>query len=497
MERKGSITVFLALILSLMLSLVCTSIESVRMAAARTQILNSLDIGLFSLFGQFDKTLFQEFDLFFLDGSCGGGTLNFASVYDNMEAYIKPVLKQNSQKLSLEQGGFTGYRLATDDEGEVFYHQVVQYMRDTLGSQGVQLLLEKLRSNETNMKKAEQAGTEAEKRNSLESYEAEMNSAAQNSQAAQAEAEKKAEETGNGALSGISPEFTDGQRPAEVANPIHTIRQIRKMGILDLVLPAGTVVSDQSVSKKTLVSGRKLQQGMTMPDERTVDSSYSSRVLFMQYMVENLGDFRQPASQGLKYQTEYLIQGKLNDRDNLTGIAKKLLLIREGVNFTYLLADSTKRMQAETLALTIASTFLLPPAAAVIEAALLLCWSFAESILDVRELFAGGKVPLVKSAESWQLSLGNLPYLLEGLDTLRHGTDEGMDYEEYLQVMMLTQNKANLLKRGMDMIEASVRSKSGRENFRLDSCIEAVEVSMDVKANRRKVFTVTKQYCYN
>ena len=40
--KKGSITIFLALILSLVLSLVCASIESVRMAAARTQILNSM-----------------------------------------------------------------------------------------------------------------------------------------------------------------------------------------------------------------------------------------------------------------------------------------------------------------------------------------------------------------------------------------------------------------------------------------------------------------------
>lgn len=45
--KKGSITIFLALILSLVLSLVCASIESVRMAAARTQILNSMDIGLY------------------------------------------------------------------------------------------------------------------------------------------------------------------------------------------------------------------------------------------------------------------------------------------------------------------------------------------------------------------------------------------------------------------------------------------------------------------
>ena len=43
MEKKGSITVFLALILSLLLSLVATRFHSVQAGAARTQFLNSLD----------------------------------------------------------------------------------------------------------------------------------------------------------------------------------------------------------------------------------------------------------------------------------------------------------------------------------------------------------------------------------------------------------------------------------------------------------------------
>ena len=96
MKKQGSVTVFLTLILSLMLSLVCTSIESVRMAAARTQILAGMDIGLYSLFGQYDRTLLKEYDLFLLDGSWGGEQLNMASVYDNLESYMKPVLKQNN-----------------------------------------------------------------------------------------------------------------------------------------------------------------------------------------------------------------------------------------------------------------------------------------------------------------------------------------------------------------------------------------------------------------
>lgn len=139
--KKGSITIFLALILSLILSLVCASIESVRMAAARTQILNSMDIGLYSLFGQYDRTLLKDYDLFALYAG-GKEELDMASVYDNFQSYMKPVLKQNSQKLNLLQGGLNGYQLLTDGNGEVFYQQAVKNMRETLEVRGYRSFLE-------------------------------------------------------------------------------------------------------------------------------------------------------------------------------------------------------------------------------------------------------------------------------------------------------------------------------------------------------------------
>lgn len=193
---------------------------------------------------------------------------------------------------------------------------------------------------------------------------------------------------------------------------------------------------------------------------------------------------------------EYILFGKDTDLDNLKSMANKLLLIREGVNMAAILADSVKRAQVQTLAAAIASAFLVPPATAAIEAALMLCWAFAESILDVRELFAGGKVSLVKSAQEWQLSLENLQNLLDGLDSIRKGSSSGMDYEDYLQVMLLTQSKGQKLMRGMDMLEFNIQKKLGRENFYLDSCIVALEAQLEVKANQLKTFTVTKQYSY-
>lgn len=489
MVKRGSITVFLALILSLVTALVCTGIESVRMAAARTQILNGTDIGLYSLFGQFDREMLKDYDLFLLDGSCGEGSLDLASVYDNFSSYIKPVLKQNSQKLSVVQGGFSAYRLLTDEGGEPFYNQVVQYMKETLGSQGVSLLLDKMKDRKEKTDQAEQAGQQAENGDIIENYDAEMEENNRKNEEALAEPEKNPE----------GGELEDGDNvtapPQKVVNPISIIRRIRKMGILELVIPGNKGVYDGQVQAGTLLSRREKQKGMPMYEPEKTDTSYTSQILFQQYLMEKLGNYSAPGKGALKYQTEYILGGKTGDIENLKSVAGRLLLIREGVNMVHLVSDGTKRAQAAGLASAIASAFLIPPATGVIEAALLLCWAFGESILDVRELFDGGKVPLVKSTADWQLSLENLPELLNGLDSVRRGSEDGMSYEDYLQVLLLGVSREEKITRAMDMIELCVREK-GRKNFRMDSCIVAAEISVDVKANKRKVFNVTRAYGY-
>lgn len=489
MVKRGSITVFLALILSLVTALVCTGIESVRMAAARTQILNGADIGLYSLFGQFDREMLKDYDLFLLDGSCGEGSLDLASVYDNFSSYMKPVLKQNSQKLSVVQGGFSAYRLLTDERGEPFYNQVVQYMKETLGSQGVSLLLDKMKDRKEKTEQAEQAGQQAENGDIIENYDAEMEENNRKNEEALAEAEKNPE---GGEL---EDEDNVTAPPQKVVNPISIIRRIRKMGILELVIPGNKGVYDGQVQAGTLLSRREKQKGMPMYEPEKTDTSYTSQILFQQYLMEKLGNYSAPGQGGLKYQTEYILSGKTGDIENLKSVARRLLLIREGVNMVHLVSDGTKRAQAAGLASAIASAFLIPPATGVIEAALLLCWAFGESILDVRELFDGGKVPLVKSASDWQLSLENLPELLNGLDSIRRGSEDGMSYEDYLQVLLLGVSREEKITRAMDMIELCVREK-GRKNFRMDSCIVAAEISVDVKANKRKVFNVTRAYGY-
>lgn len=345
--------------------------------------------------------------------------------------------------------------------------------------------MDKVRDRERKVQEAEEKGRQAETGDSLSSYDSEMDSAAQKSQ------EAAAENTENGIQTEVP------QLPAKpVKNPITVIRRIMKMGILELVIPGANGISSNEVEKNTFVSERNLQQGLPVYDGFTAENSYTSGILYQQYLMNKLGNYRKPAESGLRYQIEYILNGKNNDIDNLKSTAKKLLLVREGVNFACLAGDGTKRAEAEALALAIASGFLVPPASSAIAAAIMFCWAFAESVLDVRELFDGGKVPLVKTGADWQLSLENLPYLLDGLDSERRNSEGGMSYEDYLQVFLMAVSKKNKVMRAMDMVELTMRTAGGRPSFRLDSCITAIEASVDVEANRKKIFNVTRQYCY-
>ena len=110
---------------------------------------------------------------------------------------MKPVLKQNSQKLELHQSGLTGYRLLTDECGEVFYQQIVQYMQETLGSQGgtapsqQKCLIEREKTEEADLK-----AKQAETGGSIDRYDSEMNQASQKSRQAAQEAENRQQQEG-------------------------------------------------------------------------------------------------------------------------------------------------------------------------------------------------------------------------------------------------------------------------------------------------------------
>ncbi|MDO4519044.1 MAG: DUF5702 domain-containing protein [Eubacteriales bacterium] len=500
--KRGSITVFLALILSIVLVLTTACMESAKMAAARTQILNGADLGLYSLFGHYDRTMLEDYDLFLLYAGGNNGEVNLAEVYKVFEKYMKPVLKQNSQKLSMQQGGISGYQLLTDQNGEVFYQQIVQYMKDTLPEQGITLLLNKMEKNTQKTKRAEEIGEEAEQEDTIEKYEQEMQTAEEKSQELAEELQQNdtkeefqdnPQDDWQGNSEEKSMEMDDVER---IKNPIPAMKRLRKMSVLGLVLPENKSVSGKKVEKGKLLSVRTRNQGFQMALKNGPDYTPNSMLLYQTYLVDKLGNYSQTKKGALDYELEYILFGKDSDYENLSKVANRLLIIREGVNLTHILSDAGKKAEVHALAAAIASTFLVPPASAAIEGALCLCWAFAESVLDVRNLFDGKKAAVIKTNENWQLSLEQLGELLSGLDTLRKEEKTGLSYEDYLQILLWTESKNTKVIRGMEMIECDMREKLNSEQFGLDQCVCGLGISVKVKANNRKTYIVKREFRY-
>ncbi len=485
-RKNGSVTIFLALIMSLMVALVAGCLVSVQQASARVQIANAADIGLYSLFAQYDSCLLEEFQLFYLDGGFQNGELNLGKVYDTVAEYMEPVLNQNYQRLTLESGGITGYRLATDNQGQSFRDQAIAYMKETLGTQGIQLLLNKVERGSEHVQEQQSTKENAQQGNRLEDYDRALENATGNVQEVEGEG---ATESG-GEVEAVIP-----VEPVE--NPIDTIREIQSMGILELVLSNPSEVSQKQTEVSLLVSNRQLQTGMGIFEGMATETWSSDRILFQEYILQQVGNYTRPVSDGvLSYPLEYIIGKHGSDVENLKSVAHRLLLIREGINFVYLLGDGAKRTQAASLATAISAGLLIPMAESIVEMVLLACWAYGESILDVRELLTGGKVPLIKTAENWQLELENLAQLMGRLDTDRRNDDNGMSYEDYLRVLLYLEHSETQTMKCLDAFELTVRGKEGHEKFRMDSCVDALEIAMDVDANGRKTYQVTRQYSY-
>lgn len=491
MKLKGSVTLFLSLLLAVILGVFQVLFQSLRIAGGRVQAEAGVEEGLYSVFSGYHRELFDRYRVFFLDAGYGSAGFRPEIMLNIVETSLEQSCysgkRENLWNCTREMSAVTGYTLATDNNGAAFYEQAVDYMKDTLGIQGIQLLADQLTQQKSTVEEQKIQGDYDSAKEAQEVYE-------------QKKEEQMAGETGlpgDEQQTQADPDPTAAplvEVPAGFQNPLDIIRQVQNMGLLGLVFPADRQLSQAEVRLEELPSHRQLECGMGMgiavPEE-----GITEQLLFLQYMMEHLGCFgEEQAQEGLRYQLEYVIGGKDSDKKNLEFVVKELLAVRTAANMVHLLTDTGKQAQAHQMAMVIGSAVGLPFLESVISLALQAAWSFGESVLDIRCLLDGGKIPLVKDAGSWQLSLENLSKILELLNQEPDTGDEGMTYQQYLRLLLFMKSGQTRLERTMDMAEQQIRA-GGQENFSLDRCVYSLEVEMKIRCENRE-FTILRSYGY-
>ena len=493
MRIKGSMTVFVALSLLLVISFLMALLEGARAQGLNTCAGLVSDVAIHSVCAEYQPVLWEDYKLLMLDGSYGTGMFSVDKMNSRLCARISENIENTTAggmslyKLFLQDAQVTGYQLATDGAGEVFLQCVASYMKNNLTREAAKSLYD-----------AYQEGKEVEE-NDRSDYSVE------NANTAIKEAKAAAEEgnsEGNPGNGGSSVE-TDNKKAEEAVeteeNPLDVVLQLKQNTLLSLVAGDASEISQKQVNLQESVSRRENHTGTMGVESRM--GGYE-KVLVTEYLDHYFSNYLRPKENAaLSYEMEYLLCGEDSDAANLEGTINRLLLMRETANIAAIVKDGTKRNEAKTLAELLAGFSGNPAIIFVVQCGIIAAWAYVESILDLRALLRGDKIALIKSDRQWTT---NTKHLLESLkdDAKAINCENGLTYKQYIKQFVITMGNQKLAYRMMDVMEQNVRAVSGNEAVRMDDMVCRIKSVEQYGANplfaRLSLFypNMLKQYSF-
>lgn len=448
--KKGEITVFLSLFFVLLISFVTGVLEAAVVQTEKNMCRLKADRAVFSVFGEYQQELLEEYHVFALEGSYGTGDFSEENILRRMHYYGTEGMEHDT----------AGIQYLTDNKGQAFREQVTAYMEQRYGLS--------LAKNFVGM-------TEEWKEQSIEGEK-------------MREQEKTVLEDYKN-LTG-----TADQNSSEEQTPFSCLETIENAGILSIALPKDMKVSGREISPEKQVSYRNLRTGYGSFPARQGIAGPEEKILFNEYILQKFGHASESSEAGdttdktdkaverkapsLRYEVEYILAGKPSDKENLESVLFKIFLIRMSLNYICLLGEKSLKAQAEVMAVIISVVLLMPEIAEPLKHLILLAWAAGESIVDLRSLLSGNRVPLTKNSDNWQLPLGSLLLLGSGSDTVEGSdTQGGVSYEDYLRAFLFLENTDNVSMRTLDRIEENLISVHELEFFQADQCISRMEIT--------------------
>ncbi len=403
-NKKGSSTVFLAIILpalaAVCLTLIFTSREGT--VISRTDAIARLASE--SILSEFDYDVQKDYGIFMMKGSDD----ELSNKLRNYVLYSTDSMKDVEVTSANASGGqFSVMNLDSVRE------QIIAYAKMTL--------------DKTILQEAAGTGSGGPSQNSSGSSSGHDVSASG--------------ESGNSSRDGIAPD-SSAVRPARVLCHGPTITSLPSKLLLD----------------KSLYEAAK-EFGENLSNITAIFNTGSRKLLFDSYVLQEFDNCLSVRGEGnesdplfFRSEVEYILSGKLSDRDNEKKTDNALKALRFGPNLAFLYADPDKQK-----ALAAAAELLTPgPAAVATQLALSSAWALAEAVNDVKLLHEGRRVPMFKTGETWATDLDNV---IEEIDTgvIHPDVESGFDYRQYLRVLLFVKDETIKTARVLDLIQINMR----------------------------------------
>lgn len=486
-KQQAGITVFASLSLLLVASFLLVLLEAARVhglsSYAKMVRMQSLE----SLFSNYNRHIFDEFGIFLLDGGFGTGQMDLTGINGRLQDYsqnnLRPVIGEirsygttvNAYQLDAISCDVEQYLVATDADGGPFRQMVALRQKKLFPVSVASNLRDGYQQSDTFQSRGRQNQTD------MDQATTHIEQAKQEREEQRRRARELAEQMASEDSSRQDVIIEEGPPEPEIENPIETIKTLRSLDLLDLVLPSTKSVSEKEISSDEMLLKRELLSGNM---EYETDTDWYEDILFLQYLNEQFACFTTATpdeTSALDLEKEYLLCGKASDRENLKAVVGELLLIREGANFLYLQTDAAKQEEAYTIATALLASTGLVGLAGVVAQGILAAWAFAESVLDVRTLLNNGKISWMKTAADWTTDLSGIGQIASaGLEA--KSCANGEDYEGYIEKMLFLKGKRELNFRTMDLMEQNLHLLPGYESAKMEQMLLAVNVRFEYQA---------------
>lgn len=444
---KGGITVFLTFILICLCSLICLTIESARFYALKVQAVNSLDLGLYSVFGEYNKELLENYDLFYIDSSYGE-EYRKEKLEDRLKEYINfniNPMKELDEKsfldlwqMRLNKCDITQRTFATDQNGIRFRNQAIDYIGSKIKPEAKIKTLNHI---------------------------------------------KKTKELRFLDLSNNLEQIISLIRNGVENNPLLPTAQLFGENIL-------TIVKNQDFSSKIIdlsetISNRNLN--MKNKEQKINEAGDEEEALWQGYLLEKFKSYldqeksnsKRILNSALDYEIEYILFGQSSDIKNLELVVEQIFRIRLEKNLTFL-KNSTEKMNEidhfiSSSPIELRKIF----EENMIKESIILLWAYGESLKDVYRLMQGYEVVYEKTNSTWRMDLKDLLILPVSIKKEETADENGSSYRDYLQVLLYLRRSNHQNIRSLDLIEENIRKNSENKRIQINHFVDSVSVTCE------------------
>lgn len=464
-KSDGSVTLYLSLTFTLILSLIIYTIESCHLDALTAHAEGVSYTSLDSLFGNYCLPLFEKYGLFCLNEQGLNLTEELERYAGTNCATPKTLFSDNKSFLGMHgaDADITKVTYLTDNDGEIFVEQICDYVKYMELSSLADSLISCASTDYPDVYKNDENGTPVVSVNSIDtsSFGKYIPDSSDN------DGETSID------LSDIDAKTFEDSITKRVGHII-------KNGLLSFIVKDPETVSSLSIDKTVLpsVTCELSDEGINASYgyyKDTGDATYR-KACFCEYISNTFNCYTDSdTDSALRYQMEYVVYGSPDDDVNLINCALQLITLRTGLNLIHLFTDKDKFNAAMKIA-ELAQAIPIPGSVYIAQMAILTVWATAEAVIDVRDLLSGKSVVLFKSGDEWNLSLEGLKNFSKNTPSTNSG-DKGLSYRRYLEMLLAVQNNISVYYRTMDLIQMDI-CKEYSEDFRLSRCVSGIEASI-------------------